>query len=237
MNFRQSAIQCREKTVKCRKTDIKELLPAYLEHGLGNTSLALVEDHLKTCEDCRDELSLLSMLGEETVPDPGEAFWDALPGRVYREVQAGASGKKTFGFARLFDLAPAPRWAWATTALAITAMLSFIIFRPSHPELARTVPPDTSMVFDDFVSVGPVNVAELSSSELIAAARWAQNAFAPVRDAIGEDGADARERDLSEDLSNLSPEELDRLSEMIKIKEQEAREKLRIKTSNEKGLV
>ena len=63
----------------------------------------MIENHLASCEDCRNELSLLRMMTEETVPDPGETFWSAMPGRVYQAVQTRKAGSRTFGLAWLVD--------------------------------------------------------------------------------------------------------------------------------------
>ena len=77
---------------------------------------------------------------------------------------------------------------------------------------------------------------ELSSSEFSAATQWAQNEFAPIREEISEHDAGSDEQSISEDLSELSPRELDRVLEILKKKEQDARERLRKKSKSEKGL-
>ncbi len=76
----------------CKDTTIKELLPAYREQALDRTEMLMIENHLASCEDCRNELSLLRMMAEEAVPDPGEAFWAAMPGRVYQCCSDAAIG-------------------------------------------------------------------------------------------------------------------------------------------------
>jgi len=74
-------------TMACNDLDIKELLPAYQGNMLAPTDHDRIEKHLSACEDCTRELKLLSILAAEPVPDPGELFWAAMPGRIFLEVQ------------------------------------------------------------------------------------------------------------------------------------------------------
>ena len=100
----------------CKNKEIQALLPAHLEQSLDQESQAGVERHVAVCEDCRTELALLRMMSEEPVPDPGEAFWAAMPGRIFRAVEAQKQQKASqwlpFGLGRFII----PRWAWAAAA-------------------------------------------------------------------------------------------------------------------------
>jgi hypothetical protein len=221
----------------CVNKDIKDLLPAYLEQGLDRDEQLRVESHLATCEDCRTELSLLRMMSEETVPDPGDAFWTGMPSRVRRAVQEHESRRKVFDLARIGDWMVLPRWAWATAAIGLVAMASWLFVQTPAVETARTVVPlEQEMLSDTGISSPSINVDGLSSIEFAAATQWAQNEFAPIREEISEHDAGSDERSISEDLSELSPRELDRVLEILKKKEQDARERLRKKSKSEKGL-
>ncbi len=220
--------------MKCNDKNIKELLPLYLEQELGEPERGLVEEHLRSCEDCRTELSLLKMMTEETVPDPGEAFWATMPERIEREVRREKE-KKHFVLLNVLNALFIPRWAWATAAVAVLAIGLWFFVRPAHLEIAGTDEREDVAVLEDAAAGDPINVAELSSTELHAASQWAQNELKPIRESIGED-LENTERDVSDDLSNLSPQQLDRIYEMLKKKEQDMQNKLRKKSKDEKGL-
>jgi len=211
----------------CIDTTIQELLPAYGKQTLDRADTIRVEAHLASCEDCRSELALLRMLAEEDVPDPGPAFWAAMPARVYREVQEQRSRKKSFGLAWVLDRMILPNWAWAAAAVSIIVVVSWLIVPHPAVDVARTNLWENGTANEYDLSMEPMDVTELSAAELAAATSWAQNAFAPIREEIGEDSPAGTERDISEGLSELSPQELDRVHELLKKKEQDARNKLR----------
>jgi hypothetical protein len=223
--------------MKCTDKTIKEMLPAYREQGLDQPEQTLVKDHLASCDDCRDELSLLHMMAEEAVPDPGEAVWAAMPGRIYREVQRQKTENTSSPLARFLDRMTLPRWAWASATIGTVLVVSWLMLRPVPVDLARTTAPDketTLEYLEDMAPSEPMDVAKFSSTELAAATQWARNAFAPIREEVSEDAPENSEQDLSEDLSELSPLELERVYEMLKKKEQELRENQRNKTEDKK---
>jgi anti-sigma factor RsiW len=223
--------------MKCTDKTIKDLLPAYLEQGLDQEEKLRVENHLGSCEDCRSELSLLRTMSGDVVPDPGEAFWAAMPDRVRRAVQAQKPRRKIFDLARIGTWMTAPRWALATAAVGIVVAASWLFVRPPAMDLARSaVPEENETLSDNGITALSINMEELSSTELAAATQWAQNELAPIREAISEDASENPEQDISEELSDLSPRELDRVLEMLKQKEQDAREKLRGNKLKEKNL-
>ena len=223
--------------MKCADKTIKDLLPSYLEQGLDQDDKLRVESHLGSCEDCRTELTLLRMMSEEEVPDPGEAFWASMPARVYRQVQEQRSKDKLSGFRQLLDGMTLPRWALATAAVGMLAMASWLFVRQPAMEIAHTDGPlEQGMYSDSGITAPSINMEELSSSEFAAATQWAQNELAPIREEISEHDAGSDEQSISEDLSELSPRELDRILEILKKKEQDTRERLRKKSKSEKGL-
>lgn len=221
----------------CKNKELQALLPAHLEQSLDRESQAGVERHVAVCEDCGTELALLRMMSEGPVPDPGEAFWSAMPGRIFREVRERKQRERSPGLLDVLSGSSVPRWAWAAAAVFIVASAVVLLDRPVPLDVARNALPENGTALEDMMTNEPVNVTEFTSVELDAATLWTQNAFAPIREAFVEDAAGNTERDLSEYLSELSAEELDRVYEMLKKKEQDARERLHRKTGDEKGLV
>ncbi len=220
----------------CNDTNMQELLPAYLERTLDPATRTRVEQHLASCEDCRAELTLLSIIADDPVPVPDEAFWTGMPERIYREIQVGKQQeKKRFALSDFLGWMSMPRFAWATAAVIVITAISWFMVRSIPVDVARMTQPATGTAIEDSAAE-PVNLAELSSEEFDAATQWAQNEFAPIEEAITNNTQEHTSRDLSEELSELTTHELDRVYEMLKKKEQDAREKLRKKTSNEKRL-
>ena len=220
----------------CNDTTIQELLPAYREQSLDPADSTRVAQHVASCEDCRAELALLSIIAHDPLPVPDEAFWAEMPDRIYREVQAGKQQrKKRFALPDILGWMSMPRLAWATAAVFVIAVSSWFLVRSAPVDVARTTRPATGTALEESTAE-PVNLAELSSAEFDAATQWAQNKFAPIEQAITSDTQEHTSQDLSEELSELSARELDRVYEMLKKKEQDAREKLKKKPGNEKRL-
>jgi len=220
----------------CDDNTIQELLPAYLEKTLDPADSTRVEQHLASCEDCRTELALLSVIADDPVPMQDEAFWAGMPDQIYREILAAKQqGKKRFALSDLLGWMFMPRLAWATAAVIVIAAVSWFMVRSAPLDLASTTPPAAGTAIEDSVAE-PVNLAELSSREFDAAAQWAQNEFSPIEQAITNDSPERTTRDLSEELSELSARELDRVYEILKKKEQDAQEKLKKKPGTEKRL-
>lgn len=220
----------------CTSNDIKILLPAYLEQALDQHDRKLIEDHLAGCDDCRAELALLRMMAEEPVPDPGGAFWHTMPERVFRAVQEEKAKRKASAFFSPRIRSFLPRWAWATAVVGLVAAASWFMLRPAPRDIAGTVPPGEGTAYEDLLPSEPMSVAELSPTELGAATQWAQNELAPMRDAVTQDAPEQRPKEYYEDLLELSPQEMDRLLEMLKEKERDARERLRRKQMKDKDL-
>jgi anti-sigma factor RsiW len=218
----------------CNDNNIQELLPAYLELTLDPEDRTRVEQHLASCEDCRTELALLRVIADDPLPMQDEAFWQGMPDRIYREVQANKQHeKKRFAPSVLLEWMFMPRLAWATVAVIVIAAASWFMVRTAPVDLANTTHPAAGTALEDSTAE-PLNVAELSSDEFDAATQWAQNEFAPIEKAITDDTREHSSRDLSEELYELNAQELDRVYEILKKKVQNAQEKLRKKPENEK---
>jgi hypothetical protein len=218
----------------CREKEIQELLPAFSGRSLDPTAMERVEGHLALCAECREELVVLRMLVDDVVPDPGGAFWATMPDRVFQQVQAEQARKRASGFGWQRLVPAVPRWAWASSATVLVAVIAWFSFHPAAT-IQQPVNDTEQVALDDANSDEQIEVAELTSPELSAVTQWADNAYTPINEAVDEELTDRTEQDLSDELGNLSAPELDRLLNVLKKKEQDARDKAR-KSSSEKGI-
>ena len=218
--------------MKCNNENIKEQLLAYLEGNLGKPEQDLVEAHVATCDDCRKELSLLNMLSEEAVPDPGEAFWSEMPGVVYREVQRSRENKN-ISITAMLNALFIPRWAWATASVVVIAIGVLFLVRTGPVNMAGIEGNGTDQF--EIASDEGINIALLSPAEIETAAEWARNEFSPISEQMVAESTRNIDRDPSDDLSELSTRELERVYELLKKQEQSIRNRMK-KTTNEKGL-
>jgi hypothetical protein len=62
--------------------EIKEMFPEYLRGSLSEEMRDKVKVHLKSCEECRGELSLISELAKIEISDPGDLFYETLLQKV-----------------------------------------------------------------------------------------------------------------------------------------------------------
>lgn len=67
--------------------EVKEVLADYLKGALPEAARKEVEAHLKECDGCTNELSFLREIVKIDVPDPGDLFWQSLPGVVRMAVK------------------------------------------------------------------------------------------------------------------------------------------------------
>ncbi len=215
----------------CKNNSIKELLPAYLRETLERPEQERVREHIASCEDCRTELLLLDAMTDETVLDPGEAFWAAMPGRVEREIRL----RKENRISRLPGFLSGtffPRWAWATSLTGIIAVAAWFLVHPAPVEMAGNSIPE-SAVLEEYMTADPLNLAELSSTELGAAGQWALNEFSTVEKQVSEEVSDTAERDILEGIYTLNQEELKRLSELLNRQEQGIRSRINKKKTQQ----
>jgi len=198
----------------CNDKIIKELLPAYREQALDQTENSLIEDHLASCEDCRIELFHLRMLAEEAVPDPGEAFWAAMPGRVYHAVQQQKAEQKTFDLTRVLDRMALPRWAWAAASVMTVLVLSWLIISPlqKRPEMA---PSQAFEFVEESFPSELVNMNELDNKELGAIDLWAGVELASITRESEQVLGNSQDSDVEEDLVELNAQQAEELMNMI----------------------
>jgi anti-sigma factor RsiW len=205
----------------CRNKEIQSLLPAHLEHSLDGESQAGVERHLAVCEDCRTELALLRMMSEEPVPDPGEAFWAAMPGRIFREVRAQKQQKASqwlpFGRGALIF----PRWAWAAASVFLLAAVILLLDRPVPLDIARNALPENGSSYGDLVPAEPVDMAELTDIEIDTVNLWATEELALLRDEVIDMFRTSTDISIDDRLAELDSQELDQLSRMLDTQDEE----------------
>lgn len=203
----------------CTDKNIKELLPAYLKHQLEHPETTRVADHLRSCKDCCEEASLLRMMAGEAVPDPGDAFWAAMPDRVYRAVHEQGTGTKAFDLDRLMDWLVLPRRVWAGAAIGMVLVISWLILMPARTEQGPDLLSQGYEFADELMATdpadSPVNLAELGNDEYASVESWAGKELASIAleaEPVLMNGIDS---DISEELGELNLQETERLSKMI----------------------
>jgi anti-sigma factor RsiW len=198
----------------CNDKTIKELLPAYREQALDPAEQLKVVSHLESCSDCRTELSLLRMMAEETVPDPGGAFWAAMPDRVYQAVQKHQPKKKTVGLAWLVDRMTLPRWTWTAATVGTVLIISwFLVMPPQNITMMPQSLGDESS--DEAAATGSVSVADLDHTELSTIDTWAGSELAAIAQEAEPVLGTGRDADMYEELNDLNAKEVERLSSML----------------------
>ncbi len=204
----------------CKNNDIKDLLPAYAADALNETDSARVREHLIACADCAQEAALFHMITGEPVPDPGEAFWAGMPGRVYRAVQEEKT-RPRLGLRELLQRVVLPRWVWAAAAVGVVLTVSWLVMHPSPQR--ETVAP--ALLGEEYVSEDShndpvlrhtsVTIAELTPPELDAVNAWAGMELSALAQEAGADPENIFDTDLTEELAELDSHEVDRLSTML----------------------
>jgi hypothetical protein len=206
----------------CSNTEIKEMLPAYLEQTLEKELALRVEKHLETCDDCRSEVKLLDMMTAEPVPDPGEAFWASMPERIYRNVQKMQERKRFIDISSLWNRVLLPRWAWSVTAAVLVLVVTVLIVKPLSKDTSTMTPNGDDAVYDESAIMDTPGLTEFNQTELADVSDWANNELASLGNEIVDVFISTPERDIHEDLSDLNRQETERLSRRLEELEQEA---------------
>jgi hypothetical protein len=179
-----------------------------------------VKGHLKACEDCRTELTLLRAMAAEPAPDPGKAFWAQMPARIYREVQKQKSlerERRWPGLSGIVDRMILPRWAWTAAAVGVILAISWLSFYSVRDrEVAKTaVSSGDETSYEEILSVDPVDVAGLDLSELENLATWINSGLAAIGDETRSVAANSTETGIEEELAELNSKEIRKLSTML----------------------
>jgi len=117
------------KNTACR--DAQDQLVEYIEGELDKTQHALLARHLETCADCQKELKeierLRATLVSEQAPEPGAAFWESFPDRVWRAYQSEQTAAPRQRGAGLQGLLERLRLALVPPVLIPALALSLIV--------------------------------------------------------------------------------------------------------------
>jgi hypothetical protein len=204
----------------CNDLNIKGLLPAYQGKMLSPADTGRIEKHLSGCEDCRTELSLLHMLSGEPVPDPGEAFWAAMPGRIFREVQAQQPPTMLQRLPGGRGWTIIPRWTWAAAAVFLVAAAFLLLDRPETPEIARTTVPENGSSYGDLLSSETVDMAELTDIEIDSVDLWATEELSLLREEVIDSFRTSTDISIDDRLAELNARELERLMSILDTQEE-----------------
>lgn len=202
----------------CKNFDIKELLPAYVSKELDRDTSNRVESHVASCSDCREELSLLTMMSEEAVPDPGEAFWAQLPGRIEREVRDRKASRK-FGLSGLFDRMVLPRWAWTAAAVGALVLVTWFAVDPlkhrgEDPALHEVYDAGYASLHDPVLTHPSTNMNDLSDPQLATIDSWAGQELKTIA-VEAEAVLPTADKDEYDELAELNGQEIEKLSTML----------------------
>lgn len=132
--------------------EIKEILPEYLRSSLPEEIMADIKSHLKVCEECRSELSLVSELLGVDVPDAGELFWKTLP----QKVRGIAEDEKPAGFSLSSLLfRPIP-----VASVVIVLVLLLIIYT------RKQEPPEYDPFFKNPLTTTSLDYSDVSENDI-----------------------------------------------------------------------
>jgi len=204
----------------CSNKDIGKLIPAFLAQELERAERDIVTEHLESCSDCKMELILLRTLAAETVPDPGDAFWEETPGTIYRAVQREKARKKRFDLSWFAGRISMPRWALtaATVSVMLTISLLTLLSVQHRPDSSRS----PAYVFsDDTMTYGSINVATLSQDDIDSINSWAGGELSSIAQEVEPVMAGTRDTDIYEELASLNASEIDTLASTIQTWEEE----------------
>lgn len=207
--------------MECENRHIKEMIPAYLGGELGGEGRLLVEEHLGSCADCREEAGLLKSLIEVEVPDPGEDFWAAMPGRIYREVRkAEETGIVRGGLRGLLERLSVPGWEWAVLGGAAAAALVLVVLLWSGTgQRHGDVVADDLYSFEyqggAYVTAYSLEAEGLGSDEAEALSSWASAGLQTAFDGKSEALAEEPGGNVYGELQQMESHELERLSRVL----------------------
>ncbi|MEW6002222.1 MAG: zf-HC2 domain-containing protein [Nitrospirota bacterium] len=138
--------------MKLSHDEIKELLPDFLKGPLPEEIRQTLEAHVKGCEECREDLSIISEILSVKVPDPGDLFWNTLSAKVRRSVNEERIPRFSM---RSFLFRPIP--------VAAAIMLSFLII---FIFTKKNKTPDMDPFFKDPFSVDVLDYSDVSGEAI-----------------------------------------------------------------------
>ncbi len=202
----------------CHDTDIKELLPLYAEEALDGAGKKEIEVHLAVCADCRSELALLRALAAEPVPDPGQAFWNSMPGRVMRAVQEQQTKGNGLNLSWLQFPIHLPRWTLGTTALAAVLLAAWWVVSPfrhgESPVFQEVYDLGYASLHDPVLTHPSTNMTDLSDPQLESVNSWAGRELKAIA-SEEESMIPVTDREVYDELADMNGPEIDKLSTML----------------------
>jgi hypothetical protein len=165
-------------------------------------------------------MALIRMMHEETVPDPGEAYWGTMPDRVFKAVMAQKARKRSVDLSWLIDRLTLPRWAIASATIGMVLLVAWFAIQPlpEGPQSPASTGYDLSY---EIMTEDGAPAAALNHDELNTVTAWAGHELASIgREAeavfINHTGTD-----MYEELAELNSREAEHLSTMLDQYEQE----------------
>jgi Putative zinc-finger len=110
-----------------------ERLSAFLDDELAAQERGEIEQHLRTCAECAQELSelaLLDRLGRALEIEVPEGYLEALPARLRPRLRTARPARRRI----------VPMWALAAAALVLIGLLVPITWQRHRPELSAPTP-------------------------------------------------------------------------------------------------
>lgn len=197
------------------------MLPAHLERKLDDAARSNVEQHLASCGDCRTELELLRLLAADAAPDPGDVFWSAMPGRVYREVQAQQQRERSRWLPWTLDRFIRPRWVVSAAVVLLVAALIWFFAPPLPMKVAGTGSSESGAAYLDMLDHGSIELAELDDPELQSLDAWASGELTALMDEATDQLTNVQDLSIDDKLAELNTQELEQLSKKLNEYEEE----------------
>lgn len=201
----------------CNDTDIKELLPAYLDGSLELSDQKRILGHVDCCDDCSSDLSLLRLMRSEAVPDPGAAFWAENTACIARAIREQAPKKPGFDIMRLTNwlVMPGRQWASATAgAVLMLAVLSWLTMRPLGT--VQTMLSQDSGPVEEVITADAIPFGHFDNDELVQVDAWAGRELASIAsEAVTAIAITEHDMDLYEEIAELNAQETEQFSTMI----------------------
>ena len=202
----------------CTNNDIKELLPAYQAQKLDKANHHRMEKHMASCPDCKMELVLLRTMIDETVPDPGKAFWNEMPGRVYRAVQQAKKGRTYFDLSWLADRIILPRWVFVAATTIVVLLISLLTVESMWTsQQERGISFSSEYQYSgEIVTDDSLPIADITPEQADAVNTWAVNELTPIGEEVALVVATSADTDISDDIAELNINEAEHFSDMLK---------------------
>ncbi len=202
---------------RCNKKDMQEALPAFLARELNSEDYQTVESHIASCADCSRELLLLRALSEETVPDPGEVFWTAMPDRIYRAVQQEKKSKKIFDFSWFVGRITMPRWVFTSATAGIILIISVLATTSlnTYQHEREISLPHEYLVSESSTGEYFFTSADISSEQADAVNTWATKQLDSISAEVSPVLATSTDAEISDEIAELNINETERFSDDI----------------------